>query len=241
MIAWRAVAAVRARSRKAKMALVSKKMVYEAGLVSRVFLAWQRQSYCEVVSREFREDLMAKTLRAAFTGWEMWSYKVVRVRWKWSVRKVQEWAFELFRTGSDVSRMERMVVFKRVWGRWVRQWQRRWKQEPVEMYERGLVRRVWREWSWYLGELGVERRCGFGGLGEGFFYRPMMSTNRALELERDDVLEKDNELWEEEMTWENWFAREGVKTREVAGLEDLRKVRVGVRGERGAARSEATS
>ena len=150
-----------------------------------------------------------------------------------------------------MSRMERRVVFKRVWGRWVRQWQRRWKQEPVEMYEKALVQRVWKEWSWYLGQLGVERRCGFGGLGEGFFYRPMMSTKRAMEvrieaimstskaafllfanaaffissqLERDDVLEKDNELWEEEMTWEDWFTREAVGTREVGGLEDLRKL-----------------
>ena len=157
VIAWRALSAARMRSRKAKMGLVSRKMVYEAGLISSVFLAWQRHCYCKAVSREFREDVMMKMLKASFAGWERWSYRVIRVRWKWSVRKVQEWSFKLFRMGCDVKRIERKVVSRRVWGRWVRRWERLWKQEPVEMYESSLMKKIWREWTWYLAELGVER------------------------------------------------------------------------------------
>ena len=54
-----------------------------------------------------------------------------------------------------------------------------------------------------------------------------MSTKRALELERDEVLEKEEELGEEEMTWDDWFAKEVGGAKEVACLEDLRKLHKG--------------
>jgi hypothetical protein len=116
LMAWRKTALERIRDRTLRMNLISRRMLWEASLVSRTFLGWQRYSYCAVVSREFRAEGEIRNLRRIFAGWERWSYRILRVRHKWTVRKPLEWVFCGLRLGCDVSRMSRLV-----WGgRWAK-------------------------------------------------------------------------------------------------------------------------
>ncbi|GMH77894.1 hypothetical protein TL16_g07576 [Triparma laevis f. inornata] len=193
VMAWRKTVLERVRNRTIKMNFISRRMLWEATLVSKTFLAWQRYSYCAVVSMEFRAEGETKQLRRIFAQWERWSYRIIRVRHRWTVRKPLEKTFENLRLGCDVSRMSRMVVFKKVWGRWEAKWIENWKNQPDRFRDHWLLKHVVREWAWLVGEIGAERRCGFSVGGDGFYYRPFMSKRRLVELEKAEKEEKEEE------------------------------------------------
>ena len=110
--------------------------------------------------------------------WERWSYKVVRLRQKWTVEHVVRDTWELFKVGCAVNKMEAKVIKRRCFRRWTEDWKEKWIVRVKNHWRTKVMRRVFVAWEFFVEEMEVEKRCigvgGWGGLYE-FNYRPWMS------------------------------------------------------------------
>ena len=90
--------------------------------------------------------------------WERWSYKVVRLRQKWTVEHVVRDTWELFKVGCAVNKMEAKVIKRRCFRRWTEDWKEKWIVRVKNHWRTKVMRRVFVAWEFFVEEMEVEKR-----------------------------------------------------------------------------------